>query len=515
MGIRRSSKHIPKKKGLVLHPVFLALFPYLFLYAQNQSQLAFASVLLPIGVTVAITLLVWGLAGFIGDDKHKNALFVSIPLVAYFSYAHVLAVVARATGGGDMTGPLLTAAFAFLAATALFAVWRTGRSLQQPTGFLNAVAVFLVLISLMQIGSYQVRRFLVARSLLPEGMQATVDPSKRPDVYYIILDGYARFDTLEEYYKYEDTSFESFLMKKGFAVTTESRSNYSLTFLSLASSLNMDHITDLTQKVGKESNEELVPNEMIKKNKLMGFLKAQGYAYIHYSSGYQATNYNESADENILVGEKDLVFTTEEFSKSLDKAPVVDSFKIYFNAGPEEARKRMRKTFDALAKVRKTDGPKFVFAHILMPHMPYIFDKNGEAAPTKEEQRRKGIPDSDLYLDQLTYVNKEVTEIIEGILEGSERPPIIVIQGDHGSAFSGSFAKPTPELLKERMRIFNAVYLPDGAKGVLYEGITPVNTFRVLFNAYLGTDFKLLDDSSYFSTYEKPYRFKDVTEVVK
>src|SRR5690606_9774336 len=63
-----------------------------------------------------------------------------------------------------------------------------------------------------------------------------------PDIYYVIMDGYARSDTLKRDYGYDNSQFEGFLKEKGFHVIEDSRSNYRWTFLSLASSLNMEHL---------------------------------------------------------------------------------------------------------------------------------------------------------------------------------------------------------------------------------------------------------------------------------
>jgi len=60
----------------------------------------------------------------------------------------------------------------------------------------------------------------------------------------------------------------------------------------------------------------------------------------------------------------------------------------------------------------------------------------------------------------------------------------------------------------------NAYYLPDDGDGLLYESITPVNTFRLIFSSYFNSRYDLLEDNSYFSTYERPYQFVDVTEIV-
>ena len=66
--------------------------------------------------------------------------------------------------------------------------------------------------------------------------------------------------------------------------------------------------------------------------------------------------------------------------------------------------------------------------------------------------------------------------------------------------------------MKERLSILNAYYLPEEGKKLLYESITPVNTFRIIFNYLFNTEFEILNDKSYFSTWSKPYQFIDVTE---
>jgi hypothetical protein len=60
---------------------------------------------------------------------------------------------------------------------------------------------------------------------------------------------------------------------------------------------------------------------------------------------------------------------------------------------------------------------------------------------------------------------------------------------------------------KERFSILNAYYLPGGGEKLLYPGITPVNTFRVIFKYYFGADIELLPDASYYSTWDEPFKF--------
>jgi len=93
--------------------------------------------------------------------------------------------------------------------------------------------------------------------------------------------------------------------------------------------------------------------------------------------------------------------------------------------------------------------------------------------------------------------------------------PTIILQSDHGprnSYIDGRY--PTDDMFKEGMRILNAYYMPSNGSDFLYDSITPVNTFRVIFNTYFGTDYELLEDKSYNSFDFSPYKFTDITDMV-
>jgi hypothetical protein len=181
----------------------------------------------------------------------------------------------------------------------------------------------------------------------------------------------------------------------------------------------------------------------------------------------------------------------------------------------DHGRTAILDALDVLAEMPERKQPTFVFAHILAPHPPFIFDRDGNAVPMSilglegdvARNYRRG------YLEQLLYVSKKTEELVDAILAKSEVKPIIILQADHGPQPVGEGA--TPEMterirLNERLNILNAYYLPGKDNSVLYDGITPVNTFRAVFNLYFGTDYeRLKDESRYYTRY--PDRFTVVT----
>jgi len=141
--------------------------------------------------------------------------------------------------------------------------------------------------------------------------------------------------------------------------------------------------------------------------------------------------------------------------------------------------------FDALAKIPDIDEATFVYSHIMCPHPPWFFDSSGakEFSPFGTEQNDMV---EEGYLGNLVFLNKKLEMLIDRILSESTIPPIIILQGDHGLWWAedklGHFA------------ILNAYYIPGMDNQLLYESISPVNSFRVIFNLYFESDYELLED---------------------
>jgi hypothetical protein len=165
------------------------------------------------------------------------------------------------------------------------------------------------------------------------------------------------------------------------------------------------------------------------------------------------------------------------------------------------------------------DVPKFVFAHIPAAHVPYVFGPDGEldqpwtlpSVPTDPNEARQGYMHG--YRGQVVYVNQLLKEAIDIIIKNSPVPPVIILQGDHGPQSLYKFSL-DEVCVKERMSILNAYYLPGVQNAGLYPTITPVNTFRLIFDQYFNTDFGLLDDRSYLTARDDLSQIVDVTSQV-
>ena len=154
------------------------------------------------------------------------------------------------------------------------------------------------------------------------------------------------------------------------------------------------------------------------------------------------------------------------------------------NFGAAEFRNRAHvelqlNILEELPNIASIDGPTFTFAHVLIPHPPFVFEANGEIVTDPGYYSgERGGPINDEYLvrgytNEVTFINQRMLEIVETLVKKSDIPPVIILQGDTG--LEGD----------NRMQILNDYHAPLAA-AELYPTITPVNTFRIVFNAYLG-----------------------------
>ena len=119
------------------------------------------------------------------------------------------------------------------------------------------------------------------------------------------------------------------------------------------------------------------------------------------------------------------------------------------------------------------------------------------------------------YRGQLIYLNTVLIETLSAILQQSDSPPMIILQADHGPGAYLDQNSNENSNLKERISILNGYYFPDQDSTGLYPTISPVNSFRIVFNQIFQTNFELLNDKSYFSTAGQPFKFILVPEDVK
>ena len=503
----------------VLHPFFLGALPILSLVAQNLDEdVHLSDAIRPLGIVLGMVAAFMLLGALLFREPRKVGLVLSVWIVLFFSYGYVWGAQGEEAAAEARSYLVPVLLWGSLAVGAVFLVARA-RSLLPLTRSLNLVTAALVAINLFPILTYSPGRLPEEVDALPP-LTSAAGPSERrlPDIYYLVFDRYARQDTLRQTFGYDNRPFLRWLSARGFFVATSSVANYPKTSHSLASSLNMRYLDFLKGKIDGRS---LAPAyRLIRRNRVVEFLKGQGYRFVLVGSGWSPTNASPMADAvwNYKAG--------SEFSSALFDTTILQGFGE--DLGPlsralDRRTVRWHRTLfqiDQVARSRDLAGPKFVLAHFLVPHTPYVFDREGRFVSRKEEGERDW---RDLYVEQLIFTNQRIKELVDHLLSGPDHSdPIIILQADEGphpEAIVGqvdtfSWHGVSDSDMKLKFGILNAYHLPPGAgKEKLYSSITPVNTFRVVLDAYFGLDLATLPDRSYvFPDYGHLYQFTDITE---
>ncbi|MFA9404096.1 MAG: sulfatase-like hydrolase/transferase [Anaerolineales bacterium] len=505
------------------------------------SQGAFRSMLVSVAITLGLLLMV----RLVVREWEKAALITSMALLLFFSYGHLYRVIRHEDLFGIVIGRhryIIILWLLILSIWSWFVVKKVRRAdLWNATFSLVAgVAVILPLIGLVQSELKPGFDLESRQEFKPLQQPSNIELNNNVnDIYYIILDGYGREDVLRDIYGFDNSEFIRFLDDEGFYIADESKSNYIQTALSLASSLNMEYVNYLADSLGEESFNRDPLNQLIQNNRVMRYMDQQGYNLVAFDTGHEATSLRDvdvflSSEEHSaflpdwltlkrIVPFEELLLETTAVVGVLDRIKIAEEayFKNVVDPLYQAQRNRTLFILDNLADIPETEGPNFIFAHIVAPHPPFVFGPDGEArnpgasftyhdgsdfleAVGTREEYIEG------YRDQLVFLNKQLERTIDDILSNSDRPPIIILQADHGPGAYLNWQSLSKTNIDERTSILNAYYWPEVEDGYLYPSISPVNSFRVLLNAYFQENYELLDDRTYFSPSNRPYLFTEV-----
>ncbi len=500
-----------------IHPLLFAAYPVLFLFSENLTEVALGETFQPILRAAAIAIGITLVAGLLLRDVRRGGLVASALVVIWFTFGHLEDVVAPMGVSRDM---LLGACLVGAVAVMVAAVLLRPTAIARLTTALDVIAVLLVILTLVNIVPYQLSRGTIAAS----GAGSTADrPAAAPgsrDIYFMIFDRYGNAEAMADVAGAED-ALTPWLAEQGFVIAPHARANYGRTSLSLAATLGMRHLDEVVARMGVDSDDATPINDLLSDNAVGRFLQGHGYRFIQIGSWFAPTRTSRIADENPVLT------SATDFGTLLDSTtlgPVVDELR-----GLEEPPKHhlLHRAaalfgFHELDRASAEPGPKFVFAHILLPHEPYVFAANGEYSGLSEADSKFSAA---AQRDQLAYTNERIKGIVSSLLAVPEAErPIIIIESDEGpypdrylrdqQGFDWSTA--TDEELVTKYGVLTAMYLPGEASEdapAPYPDMSVINTFPIVLDRYFDAGIELLPDTSYTSrSWTRPYDLTDITE---
>jgi hypothetical protein len=510
-----------QKRVFPFYPLVLALFPALALLLNNRTEVDLDVVFRPAVFSILLAGVVFLLAYLvIRRDWHRGALFAGVTLILFFSYGHLFNLIQASEALSPVLGRhrILMGLFALIWISALILSFFKAVS-RDFSLLMNIFSLILIAFPIFQLGYYYINEGIARRKLAQASAADTFTAGDetlvKPDVYYIILDTYTRPDALLELYDYDVSDFIHKMEDFGFYFADCSHSNYGETYGSISSSLNMNYLDDLLIELNTLAESPLA-QDLIKSNRVMDYFDDLGYETIAFSTTYKWSEITDADVYHDIIGANRLR-NLSPFEIMFFESLIIYPFRGYvYQIFPNPYTEQIVNSpfalhvdtqyyiMDTLPLIPQNPEPTFTFAHILIPHVPYVFRPDGSLQTDPgywEGRMADAVNDTyrlDGFISNIGYVNQQMLSIVEEILRESDTPPVIIIQGDHG------WRKP------ERYQILNLYYFPDQDYGLLHKGITPVNSFRVVFNTIFDLSMPLLEEKVFLK--EGPVLIEDLME---
>lgn len=500
--MQKGLRHLP---GPLAFGVIVTLLPLIALWNVNLGQISSGAVSASLAYTSLFGVIVFLVWLAVSHSPQKAALLTALTSLYVFSYGHLVNLLGSAHLGGITIGyAKLFAAVSLAFALACFWVFRSKQIL--PLAILALPVALLAAYNLVSITRYNLQPATPAQPTAGTGIPAAKGEDL-PDIYYIVLDSYARDDILEEVLNFDNTPFLNALRQRGFSIPQCAYSNYDGTILSLASILNYNTLDGLALHADSSGFYTLPGDTLIHNNLASRTFRSLGYQFVT-GRGYASFNditasdiyLNYTIDQGIKddLAEKrfaNLYLNTTVFRlvselyknnpEKFDWLPVWLAVDWESDASLEEARfwyLQNNYMFATLQAIPEWPGSHFVYAHINAPHGPDVYRSDGSFRfPLDDgtEQER--------YVDVVTYINQQVLQVVDALLEKSQPLPIIIIQADHGiHGLTGGL---------DKHKILSAYFLPGELAVPPYDTITPVNNFRLILRNYFDPSIELLPDT--------------------
>lgn len=375
--------------------------------------------------------------------------------------------------------------------------WQTKRQFLKLTFFINLLFIVYITIEIVmgvfKSANPEKNRISFYKNLSNQHLLLP-DTISRPDIYFLLFDEYASSASLKKRYDF-DNDLDTFLVNQSFSIQEQSISNYNYTPFFIASVLNMDYLHWLDTSRGLTRKMYLECNAAILQNSVTQILGMNGYEIINFSM-FDLEGHPSTIKQSFLPVKSKMIAEGTLLPRIYrDFTWIFQSNKLLSKLlENDDVFQHVRNNEYFLSELsqlpgRPSDQPRFIYAHLYMPHNPFVYDERGNRQDV-DTINSYSAPD---YLRYVRYTNTRIRQLINQLITDTKGEAVIVLMGDHG--FRVPTTEKHPRWVFENM---NAVYLPDKNYSKMYDHISGVNQFRAVFNSVFDTKFPMLPDSTIY-----------------
>lgn len=486
------------KRNILFHTILLPVFFVLHSWNNFHYLVKFKDIFtILFGILIFSFILLSIITFFLRNAKSAAVLnFILISYMLFYGYIydqlqHFIKLLSRHS--------ILLSLFFILFIVGILILRKSKESqLQKFTNYLNILLLILC--------AYEMITTSLILNTYPKNGNTSYINSKTnrvlyPNIYVLVFDEYASSKSLMRDYRYDNSSLDNFLIKNGFFLMKESKSNYLRTNLSIASLLNFDYTSGLSPRAGMTADDLLKSHKQIKYNALFDLAKKHGYEIYNYTIFDTEQSPSKVKNDYLFNNERIIISNTMISRLINDLGPSLPFPFLKKILGTEVTAETYRKYNDRAERLylkdvqlRNNKAPKLAYAHFLMPHPPFIYDSLLKPVYFDNQKmenyyEKKFIPN---YLSYLAYTNTHLKKIVTATLKENNNNCIVFVLGDHGYKVMDDSSLVSDHFFNN----LQALYLPSGNYNTLKSNSTPVNVMRHIINTAFQKNLPFLIDSS-------------------
>jgi hypothetical protein len=504
------------KKIIWSYPLYIILLPFFFVLHHNNELFGFISLKLSFAAFIycALFLLACFLLFYLFFGSAQRSAFYAFLVGLFALYFGVYHDFLKSIFGASLISSYKVVVPFAIVVIVLLSKYTTKKAerARKVQVYLNLVMLLFMILEGLNLISNSIaiqshHNLIYPLKPISSGYRPSAKKiNEKPDIYFIVFDAYTNSPTLKELWGFDNTPIEKWLRENGFYIADSSNANYNFTPFSIASTFNMSYLNPTWSNKGNVPEFELRGVRSMSENETFSLLRKENYQ-IRFFTPFESKIediglYHEFAD----YGSKEMYrqtfpnrvkhdilwnFVSGNLNFGFSRPKKVEDLPSYQNF--VQRANDIQTTINKLKATTDTSRdrpPQLVYAHFLITHQPHLFDSTGKLRNGLDLISQHYLFNT--YTHQVMYANRVITELVEWIKLHNKNNTIIIIEGDHG------FRDLPPSMDRFHFPNFNAIYFPDNEYNQFYPQMSPVNTFRIVFNHYFGLNLPLLKDSSIF-----------------
>lgn len=471
----------------VLPEITLSAYSCLFIYFNNIGEGKFVEIILPFLVFSSIGVLLHLLFCGVFQSGDKASVYSFLLLIMVINFNFVVDLIRKKQ---YVVRPLFILIMWLIIYIILFCIIikiKMEGAWNYVCNVISFVCIGLILFN--GIGAVPSIVSLVKSKNIHEfelAEKGNMDKAGR-NVYFMIFDEYGGKRNLQHYYDFDNREFEEYLTSKGFSYSSSSYNKEAYSTIKVVPNLlNLNYVSS------EDDNEN------------RAYLKEPALYRYFWDMGYQINlvnhqNFLGKNGCNNLLEEQKAIGTDVNFTNYLFEKSIISS--ILRNIIPENSLREYEQYVNSLTEAIKgmefswqaaKGGKTFTLCYLQCPHTYFIHNEDGGLLP---EDDIENWENKSIYIGQVKYLNKCIQKTVDAIIE-NDPEAVIILQSDHGARYPFHC-----EMIREEKRnieekymenILNCVYWGAEVEAQDIEGLSGVNTLRLVLNIEFGSDFEMI-----------------------